>query len=59
MGFVALVTQPCGSVRWLLMRGKKAECKDTPVRERWVCCDPVDRRVSTYPPAVGITAENA
>ena len=58
MGFLVLVPQPCGSVRWLLIRCKKAERKDTPAQERWVCCDPVDCRLSTHPLAVGMTAED-
>ena len=37
------------------MRRKKVERKDKPVQERWVVCDPLDCRVSKYPPAVGMT----
>jgi hypothetical protein len=40
------------------MRRKKVERKDKPVQERWVVCDPVDCRVSKYPPAVGMTDED-
>lgn len=36
------------------MRRKKAERKDKPVQERWVVVDPLDCRVSKYPPAVGM-----
>lgn len=37
------------------MKRKKAERKDKPVQERWVVVDPLDCRVSKYPPAVGMT----
>lgn len=36
------------------MKRKKAERKDKPVQERWVVVDPLDCRVSKYPPAVGM-----
>ena len=37
------------------MKRKKVERKDKPVQERWVVVDPLDCRVSKYPPAVGMT----
>jgi len=40
------------------MRRKKAERKDKPVQERWICVDPVDCRVAKYPPAVGMTDDD-
>lgn len=40
------------------MRRKKVERKDKPLQERWVIVDPVDCRVSKYPPAVGMTDED-
>ena len=40
------------------MKRKKVERKDKPVQERWVVCDPLDCRVSKYPPAVGMTDED-
>ncbi len=40
------------------MRRKKVERKDKPVQERWVVCDPLDCRVSKYPPAVGMTDDD-
>lgn len=40
------------------MRRKKVERKDKPLQERWVVCDPLDCRVSKYPPAVGMTDDD-
>lgn len=40
------------------MKRKKVARKDKPVQERWVVCDPLDCRVSKYPPAVGMTDDD-